>query len=112
MNVRYYRASDPQDANRQLQAWVDSDWAQCSDTRRPWTSILNTLAGDAVHYRSSMKKSIATSSAEAEYVAEGIAAKDIKWLRTLAKNGISPWTRNQRLGTRQTYVSTTAVQLQ
>jgi hypothetical protein len=55
MNIRYYRASDPQDANRQLQAWVDSDWAQCSDTRRSWTGIVITLAGDAVHYRSSMK---------------------------------------------------------
>jgi hypothetical protein len=44
-----------------------------------------TLAGDAVHHRSSMQRSSATSSAEAEYVAAGTAAKDIKWLRTLAR---------------------------
>jgi hypothetical protein len=43
-----------------------------------------TLAGDTVHYRSSMQKPIAASSAEAEYVAAGVVAKDIKWFRTLA----------------------------
>jgi hypothetical protein len=48
------------------------------------TSIVITLAGDAVHCPSYIQKSISISSAEAECVTEGNAAKDIKWLRTLA----------------------------
>jgi hypothetical protein len=44
MNFRYYRACDPQDAKRQLQAWVDSDWgtmlrhATITDRHRDYSS--------------------------------------------------------------------------
>jgi hypothetical protein len=85
LSIRYYNGDAPDDAKRQLEAWFDSDWAQCPDTRRSRTGVVFTYAGDVIHYRSSMQKSVATSSSEAEYVAAGVAAKDLKWLRSLAQ---------------------------
>jgi hypothetical protein len=85
LSIRYYNGDAPDDEKRQLEAWVDSNWAQCPDTRRSRTGVVFTHAGNVVHYRSSMQKSVATSSSEAGYVAAGVAAKDLKWLRSLAQ---------------------------
>lgn len=79
-----YRPSK-KDEKPQLEAWVDSDWASNTDNRRSRTGIVFTYGGDVVHYRSFMQKCISTSSAEAEYVAAAAAAKDLTWIRALAK---------------------------
>jgi Reverse transcriptase (RNA-dependent DNA polymerase) len=67
-----------------IEAWVDSDWAKCTDTRRSRTGIAITFAGDMLHWRSQLQKTVSTSSSEAEYIAASQAARDIKWLRQLA----------------------------
>lgn len=84
LGITYERAQSPPDPNATMEAWVDSDWAQCKDTRRSRTGVVFTYAGDVVHYRSSMQKTVALSSSEAEYVAAAVAARDVKWFRALA----------------------------
>jgi hypothetical protein len=54
LSIRYYNGDALDDAKRQLEAWVDSDWAQCPDTRLSRTGVVFTYAGDVIHYRSSM----------------------------------------------------------
>jgi hypothetical protein len=46
--------------------------------------VRTALEWDAVHYSSSMQRSIAIFSAEAESVAAGVTAKDMKCIWTLA----------------------------
>jgi hypothetical protein len=67
-----------------LEAFSDSDWAQCPDSRRSTTGIVFTLAGAPIHWVSSKQSTVAQSSAEAEYVAAAHAARDLTWITQLA----------------------------
>jgi hypothetical protein len=49
-----------------LQAFCDSDWAQCPDSRRSTTGIVFTFAGGPSPWVSSKQATVAHSSAEAE----------------------------------------------
>jgi hypothetical protein len=68
-----------------LQAYSDSDWAQCPDSRHSTTCIVFTLAGAAIHWVSSKQPTVALSSAEAEYIAAAHAARDLTWIIQLAQ---------------------------
>jgi len=68
-----YSGSEP------LQGFVDADWAG----RRSTTGYVFTCNGGAIAWASKRQSTVATSTAEAEYVAAAMATKEALWLRKL-----------------------------
>ena len=66
-----------------FQAYVDADWAGDVDARRSTTGFIFTLNGGPVSWASKRQSTVATSTAEAEYVAAAMATKEALWLRKL-----------------------------
>lgn len=73
-----------------IQAFCDSDWAGCSDTRRSTVGYLVMIAGGPVTWKSTLKKTLALSSCEAEFMALSEVAREILWLiRFLDEIGVA-----------------------
>jgi len=72
-----YSGSEP------LQGFVDADWAGAIDGRRSTTGFVFTCNGGAIAWASKRQSTVATSTAEAEYVAAAMATKEALWLRKL-----------------------------
>lgn len=70
-------------ANLRLSAASDSDWAGEKDKRSSRTGYFIYMGTAAVVWCSKLKKSVALSSTEAEYVALTATARDLIWCRTL-----------------------------
>jgi len=66
-----------------LQGFVDADWAGDIDGRRSTTGFVFTCNGWAIAWSSTRQSTVATSTAEAEYVAAAMATKEALWLRKL-----------------------------
>jgi hypothetical protein len=75
-----------------LEAYSDSDWAQCLDTRCSTSGIAFLVNGTPTHYASTKQPTIAHSSTEAELDAVNIAAKDLAWFERLAHAWHAPFT--------------------
>jgi len=69
----------------QVQGYCDSDLAG-SEGRRSTTGFVFLLNGGAIAWSSKLQPSIATSTAEAEYMAAAAGIKDALWLRHLLKD--------------------------
>jgi hypothetical protein len=67
-----------------LIGYSDADYAGDLDTRRSTTGYVFILSGGAVCWSSKRQAIVATSTAEAEYVAAAAAVKEALWLRMLA----------------------------
>ena len=70
--VRYvqtyaYQKSTPQDSNKYVNVWVDTDWAGCPETRRSSSGGVVMLNQHPIKDWSVTQTVIATSSGEAEY---------------------------------------------
>ena len=65
---------------RQIEGFVDSDWAGCRDTARSTTGYIFTLAGAPISWKSERQKTVSNSSAEAEFIAASQACKEATWL--------------------------------
>ncbi|KAI9908449.1 hypothetical protein PsorP6_016505 [Peronosclerospora sorghi] len=63
--------------------YVDANWGGDVNNRRSTSVVLILLCGEPVIYKSKRQRSVALSSAEAEYVALSIAAQEVLWLRHL-----------------------------
>jgi hypothetical protein len=63
--------------------YSDADWAGDEETRRSTTGFVVLLGGGAVSWASKRQKTVALSSAEAEYMATAAATQEIVWVRTL-----------------------------
>ena len=68
-----------------LVGWTDSNWAQDPDDRRSVGGFIFEIAGSTVTWSSKKQSTVATSSAEAEYMASANATKEAVWLKTLLK---------------------------
>jgi len=68
-------------SSRLITGFVDSDYANCLDTRRFTTGYLFLLAGAPVSWASRRQKVVATATLDAEYMAVADAAKEAVWLR-------------------------------
>jgi hypothetical protein len=66
-----------------LEAFSDSDWAGCHDTRRSQTGGVGFMGGGPVFWISQQQGVVTLSSAEAELNALVIIIKEILWLRRM-----------------------------
>jgi hypothetical protein len=71
------------DPGHHLVGYSDATWAACPITRRSVTGYLFQLHGGTITWHSSKQKSVALSSAEAEYMAVSDAAKEAVWISGL-----------------------------
>lgn len=60
--------------HNKLTGWVDSDFAADPDTHKTMTGYIFSLNGGEVSCRSSWQGGVTLSSAEAEFLAQGIAS--------------------------------------
>jgi len=72
-----YSGSEP------LQGFVDADWAGDIDGRLSTTGFVFTCNGGAIAWASKRQSTVATTTAEAEYVAAAMATREALWLRKL-----------------------------
>jgi hypothetical protein len=76
-----YRRMDTNDLA--VTGFVDADYARCPDTRKSTTGYIFMCCGGPLSWESTKQKIVATSTAEAEYVALALAVKEAIWLRKL-----------------------------
>ena len=77
-----------------LDGFCDADWGN-SDSRRSTTGYVFRYCGAPIHWKSKLQKTIALSTAEAEYYSASLAAVEVIYLRQLLKQmGFAPqsWT--------------------
>ena len=82
--ITFGAAPQPTTANSSLslEAWADACWATDAD-RKSQTGYLVMFNNGPVSWKSSRQPCVATSTAEAEYMALASACQEIMWLRQL-----------------------------
>jgi hypothetical protein len=68
-----------------IEAYVDSDYAKDVDGRRSTSGYAMILAGGVVTYSSKLQRTVALSSAEAEYMGLAHRTQEVLFLRELVK---------------------------
>ena len=68
------------DPKVEIIAFVDSDWAGCIDTRRSTVGWSVHICGGPISWKSQLKKTLALSSCEAEFMGLTDVAREIMWL--------------------------------
>lgn len=79
MKITYMRSS----GGAEVKGYSDSDWAGDITTRKSTSGYVFTMASGVIAWSSRKQASVATSTAEAEYVAAAMAAREALWLRQL-----------------------------
>ncbi|XP_074558519.1 secreted RxLR effector protein 161-like [Curcuma longa] len=81
MGIKYVK-----EVQCKLTGYTDSDWAGSLDDRKSTSGYLFCLGSNAISWSSKKQRSVALSSAEAEYVDATDAACEAIWLRRLLKD--------------------------
>jgi hypothetical protein len=74
------------DRTQELCAFSDSDWAECQVDRKSNSGIVCFFNNAPVMWKSKKQTIVATSSAQAEYVALSLTVKELIWLRRLVES--------------------------
>ena len=69
------------DNDKMLVGYADADWAGDIDTRRSTSGYLFTVCDSTVSWRSTLQKTLATSSTNAEYIATSTATRELVWMQ-------------------------------
>lgn len=69
----------------ELQAFADSDFADCTDTRQSTQGNIFYYAGSPISWSSRRIKTVVTSTCAAEYISNSNAGLHVTWLRSLLK---------------------------
>ena len=80
MGISYSR-----DSPTLLQAYSDSDWGNCKQTRRSVGGLCTFMGTNLVSWSSKKHPTVSRSSTEAEYKSLSDAASEILWLSTLLR---------------------------
>lgn len=88
--------------------YSDADWASDKNDRKSITGAVGILCGGAIFWLSRKQKSVATSTAEAEYTDMAVTAKQGQWIaqvlrdmgypQYIAKNAITVQTKGDNQG--------------
>lgn len=94
--------NDESDEEFEIIGFCDADYATDVDTRRSRTGYLFLLNGSLITWYSKLQKTVACSTAEAEYMAASACVKEALWLRNFLGsllykqwNGIQIFSDNQ-----------------
>lgn len=66
-----------------VRAYSDSDWASQKDDRKSTSGVSVMLCGGPVIFKSRLQRTVALSTAEAEYMALAMCVQEVVWLRSL-----------------------------
>ena len=80
----------------ELAAWADADYAGDLKTRSSTTGGVIQLLGSTLYCRSTLQRSVATSTTEAEYMAICDLAKELMWLIKILQDMGVPWRAQPR----------------
>ena len=70
--------------------YCDADWSSCTTSRRSLSAYVAMVGDSAISWRTHKQDVVSHSSAEAEYRSMAEASREIKWLRRLMHDLLTP----------------------
>ncbi|OWZ06003.1 polyprotein [Phytophthora megakarya] len=70
----------------ELSAYTDADWGSNLDDRRSVSGTMVMISGAPVIFKSKYQRTVALSSAEAEYMALSLCTQEVLWTRAMLKD--------------------------